>query len=225
MSFSGRYVPVVLLACLSMTGSLFAQSTTKQTSKAPRGAVSGRVTIKDKGAAGVVIGIRKSEDFSRLEPMLRATTDQDGFYRVTNVAAGSYNLIPSAPGFVTADPKDMWNKTVILGEDENVEGINFALVRGGVITGRVTDADGRPVIEQQINIYMVEEGEQQAQQQRAQQRYVPSHTAQTDDRGIYRVFNLRAGQYKVAVGRGDDDYSTPFYPTRTSYKQVFHPDV
>ncbi|HKG81415.1 MAG TPA: carboxypeptidase regulatory-like domain-containing protein [Pyrinomonadaceae bacterium] len=220
MSFSGRYVPAVLLACLSMTGSLFAQSTTKQTSKAPRGTVSGRVTIKDKGAAGVVIGIRKSEDFSRLEPMLRATTDQDGFYRLTNVAAGSYNLIPSAPGFVTADPKDMWNKTVILGEDENVEGINFALVRGGVITGRVTDADGRPVIEQQVNIFRVEAFEQQSRQR----EIYSAGSAQTDDRGIYRVFSLTAGRYKVSIGRADD-VSSPFSNTRATYKQVFHPDV
>ena len=106
MSFSGRYLPAVLLACLSVTVSLFAQSTTKQTSKAPRGTVSGRVTIKDKGAAGVTVGIRKTDDYSRLEPMQRGITDQDGFYRITNIAAGSYDLIPSAPGFVAADAKD-----------------------------------------------------------------------------------------------------------------------
>jgi hypothetical protein len=221
MSFSGRYIPAVLLVFFGLAISLFAQSPAKQTSKAPRGAVSGRVTIKDKGAAGVVIGIRKSEDFSRIEPMLRATTDPDGFYRLTNLAAGSYSLIPSAPGFVTADPKDMWNKTVIVGEDENVEGINFALVRGGVITGRVTDADGRPVIEQQVNIYRVEAFEQQSRQR----EIYPASSAQTDDRGIYRMFGLTAGRYKVSVGRADDVSSGQFSNTRAAYKQVFHPDV
>src|SRR5215213_1650539 len=193
MSFSGRYLPAVSLAILSLTVSLFAQSPTKQTSKVPRGSVSGRVTIKNKGAAGVVIGIRKSEDFARLEPLLRATTDPDGFYRITNVAAGSYSLVPAAPGFVTGDSRDMWNKTVIVGEDENVEGINFALVRGGVITGRVTDADGRPLIEQQVSIYRAETFAQQSQQG----QIYSSGTSFTDDRGMYRMFGLNAGRYKV----------------------------
>jgi protocatechuate 3,4-dioxygenase beta subunit len=221
MSFSGRYLPAVLLAMLSLTISLFAQSTTRQTSKVPRGSVSGRVTIKNKGAAGVVIGIRKSEDFGRLEPLLRGTTDQDGFYRITNVAAGSYSLVPAAPGFVTADSRDMWNKSVIVGEDENVEGMNFALVRGGVITGKVTDADGRPVIEQQVNLYAVEVFDRPAQQR----QIYSAATAQTDDRGIYRMFGLTSGRYKVSAGRADDTYSQPFSTTRASYKQVFHPDV
>jgi hypothetical protein len=96
MRFSGRYLRAVLLVFLGLTVSLFAQSTTKQTSKVPRGSISGRVTIKDKGAAGVTIGIRKSEDYTRLEPFLRATTDQEGFYRITNVAPG---IPPNVYGF------------------------------------------------------------------------------------------------------------------------------
>ena len=30
---------------------------------------------------------------------------------------------------------------------ESTEGVDFALTEGGVITGRVTDAEGRPVVE------------------------------------------------------------------------------
>jgi hypothetical protein len=221
MSFSGRYLLAVLVVFFAVTVSLSAQSTAKQTSKAPRGTVSGRVTIKDKGVAGVTIGMQKSEDYQRLEPILRATTDQDGFYRITNIAAGSYEVMPAAPGFVRADAREPRNKTVIIGEDENVEGINFALVRGGVITGRVTDADGRPVIEQRVSIYQTEVLDQQGPQR---QVYSAAST-QTDDRGIYRIFGLSAGRYKVAVGKADDVYSPPVAPTRSSYKQVFHPDV
>jgi plasmid stabilization system protein ParE len=43
-------------------------------------------------------------------------------------------------------------KTVTIAEGETVEKIDFSLVRGGVITGRVTDADGAPVIGQRINL-------------------------------------------------------------------------
>jgi hypothetical protein len=192
MSFSARYLPAVLLTILSISTSLWAQAVAKQTSKAPRGSISGRVTLKGKGAEGVVVMIRKSEPTNPYEAMQRATTDQDGFYRIANVAPGNYEISPSAPAFVPSDWKEPKSKSVLVGEDENVENIDFALVRGGVITGKVTDADGRPVIQQPVNIFRVEAFDQKSQQDRV----FASGGGQTDDRGIYRVFGLMPGRYK-----------------------------
>ena len=44
-----------------------------------------------------------------------------------------------------------------LSANEAVEGIDFKLTRGGVITGRITDADGRPVIEERISLIAVDQ--------------------------------------------------------------------
>ena len=220
MSFSARYMFAVLFVVLSLTVTVFAQSTTGQTNKAPRGTVSGRVTIKDKGAPGVAVGLRRTEPSVLNQSFLRATTDHDGFYRITNVPPGSYEVTPSVPAFVPADNNRA--QTVVVGEDENVEGINFALVRGGVITGKVTDADGRPVIQQQVSIFRVEAFTQRPGTQRP---IFPGGGAQTDDRGIYRMYGLTAGRYKVATGRSDEMFTPNFSPNRTSYQQVFHPDT
>ena len=221
MRFSVQYLAAVLLTILSFSVSLCAQSTTKQTAKVPRGSISGRVTIKDNGVPGVAIGLRKGDMYPAFEPFQRATTDQDGFYRISNVAPGSYMITAAVPAFVMPDVRDARYKTVLVGDGENVENINFALVRGGVITGRVTDADGRPVIEQQVNIYpaeFVEQGKQHTV-------YAIS-SSQTDDRGIYRVFGLPSGRYKIAVGRSDDDLNVTYgQPRNISYKQVFYPDA
>ena len=222
MCFSARYLPAVLLTLLSLAPSLCAQSTTKQAAKVPRGSVSGRVTIKENGVAGVAIGLRKSPDAMMVsrEPHIRATTDQDGFYRFTNLAPGNYSVTPSVPAYVMAR-KDPQSKNVLVGEDEPVDNINFALVRGGVITGRVTDADGRPVIEQQISVYTIENLEKRSGDQ-------PMWTdwyVQTDDRGIYRIFGLPPGRYKVAAGRTDDNAYNFSAPGRPTYRQVFHPDA
>ena len=222
MSFTARYLPAVLLTLLSLTASLCAQTTTKQAAKVPRGSVSGRVTIKENGVGGVVLGLRKGADAMSVsfDPFVRATTDQDGFYRFTNLAPGNYSITPSVPAYVTAK-KDPQSKTVLIGEDENVENINFALVRGGVITGRVTDADGRPVIEQQIGLYSVENLEKRLPD-------TPMWSdleVQTDDRGIYRMFGLNPGRYKVAAGRTDDNAYNFNSPERPNYRQVFHPDA
>jgi hypothetical protein len=222
MCFSARYLPAVLLTLLSLAASLCAQSTTKQAAKVSRGSVSGRVTIKDKGAPGVAIGLRRSGDaINPGEPYLRATTDHDGFYRFTNVAPGSYSVTPSAPAFVMANTKDARAKSVLVGEDENVEGINFALVRGGVITGRVTDAEGRPVVEQQVNVYTTD----MLAQKSPDRPIFTTKSTQTDDRGIYRVFGLSAGRYKVSAGRTEDLFNPTLSQDSLIYKQVFHRDV
>jgi carboxypeptidase family protein len=221
MSFSAPYLPAVLLTIFTLPTSLWAQTTPKQVTKAPRSSISGRVTIKEKGAAGVVVVIERTDFINRFEPLPKATTDQDGFYRIANVAPGTYQVAPSAPPYVSADFKERVGKNVLVGEDENIENINFALLRGGVITGRVTDSDSRPVIQQQVQIYRVEVVEQ-----RAQQRQVSTpNGGQTDDRGIYRVFGLAPGRYTVAVGRSEEHFITSYGPNRSMYKQVFHPDV
>ena len=214
MCCSARYLPAVLLTLLSLAASLCAQTTTKQAAKVPRGSVSGRVTIKEKGAPGVVIGLRKGGDVVNPgEPFLKVTTDHDGFYRVGNLPPGSYSVTPSAPAFVMADTKDTRNKSVLVGEDENVEGINFALVRGGVITGRVTDAEGRPVVEQQVNVYSTDMFEKQF----PERPIFAVNSVQTDDRGIYRVFGLGAGRYKVAAGRTEDAFNPTLSQERVVY--------
>ncbi|MEN3327345.1 MAG: hypothetical protein V7638_2152 [Acidobacteriota bacterium] len=224
MSFSARFLPAVLLTIFSLPSSLWAQAASKQPSKAPSSSISGRVTIKEKAAAGVVVSLRKSGQINLFEPALRATTDQDGNYRIVNVPPGNYEVTPSTPAFVPSDAKEQRNKIVLVGEDENIENINFALVRGGVITGKVTDADGRPVIQQQVNIFRAEPVNPQQPQQLRQA--FPSAGGPTDDRGIYRVFGLMPGRYKVAVGRSDETLNQSFGgPQRSTYQQVFHPDV
>lgn len=225
MSFSAHYLPAVLLTILSLPISPSAQTTPKQTSKAPRGSISGRVTIKEKGAAGVAVSLRKSDFMNPFESLPRGTTDQDGFYRISNVAPGTYEVTPVAPAFVAADGREQRGKSVLVGEDDdNVENINFSLVRGGVITGKITDADGRPVIQQPVSIYKFDAFQQSSQPQAPQRPVFPMGNAQTDDRGIYRVFGLLPGRYKVAAGRGEDTF-TPLNSQRAIYKQVFHPDV
>ena len=209
-----------MLTVFSLAVSLSAQSTTTPAAKAPRGSVSGRVTIKDKGAGGVAVSLRKTE-MNPYEQYLKATTDHDGFYRIANVPAGSYEVVPSAPAFVLAEQR---TKAVVIGEDDTVENINFALVRGGVITGKVTDADGRPLILQQVSLFTAEAFTQPTQPQ-AQRQVYPFTSVQTDDRGIYRMYGLRAGRYKVATGRSDDTFAPGFSQMRATYNQVFHPDV
>jgi protocatechuate 3,4-dioxygenase beta subunit len=221
MNSSHRFCALLLFAVLCIPVSLQAQAPAKPPVKTPHGTVSGRVTIKDKPAAGVLVGLRQPPGMANfMEKFYTAVTDQQGNYRITNVPPGTYEIFPSAPAYVNTEANTARGKNVIVGDDENVEDINFSLIRGGVITGKVTDADGRPLIQQPVYLYRAGDFLQQP----LRQVYAASNQ-QTDDRGVYRFFGLAAGRYKVASGRGDDVYAANYYqPTRITYKQVFHPN-
>src|SRR5258705_3146894 len=191
--------------------------THSQTSIVKKGlaSISGKVTIKGRGAPGIVVGLRAADSSGPRTSQYRATTNQDGNYRITNVPVGSYQVAPAVLSFV--DGGEPRGKTVIVAEGETVEGIDFILIRGGVITGRVNDADGRPLIEEQVQLLQI------ASNNQGGQIYVNSaRMAQTDDLGIYRAFGLPRGSYKVAGGKADD-VSFAGGGRRSQYQQTFHP--
>jgi protocatechuate 3,4-dioxygenase beta subunit len=146
--------------------------------------------------------------------VFKAKTDQNGKYRVIDIPPGSYQVAAVAPAFVPTNLLSK-NETVVLGENESVDGIDFELVRGGVITGKVVDADGRPVVEQRVNLVSADRTPKQP-------IVIATTSAMTDDRGVYRMFGLTAGRYKVYVGQTEDTFFTTV-SGRASYKQTFHP--
>jgi 5-hydroxyisourate hydrolase-like protein (transthyretin family) len=211
---------VMFLLCCALTPvCVRAQTTTK---KSLRSSISGKVTIKGKPASGIIVGARQADMSNSFQPTYKATTDQDGNYRILNVPAGNYEVLSASPVFVNAEINNQRGKYLVLAEGENVENINFSLVRGGVITGKIIDADGRPVIQQQVSLYRAGAFEQSSAQRG---QIYPTTSVSTDDRGIYRMFGIVAGRYKVAAGRGDNTFSGSLAVGRASYQQVFHPDV
>src|SRR6185295_6017690 len=117
MSFSARHLFAVLLTIFTLPTLLWAQPAPKETTKAGRGSISGRVTLKGKGVFGVAVALRKNEPgWNAYERVPRAMTDQDGFYRLTNLVAGTYEVRPIVPAFVPTDARES-RATVLLGED------------------------------------------------------------------------------------------------------------
>lgn len=204
------------------SGSVFravAQTQTKPNKRAPGGQVTGRVTIGGRAAAGIVVSVRANNYNPWTDPSLKATTNQEGRYHISGISPGTYLIVPIAWAFVSETSSDgQRGRPVVIAEDENVGDIDFALVRGAVITGKVTDADGRPVMEESVNLMPVDQLNQRGTS------YPGVIPFMTDDRGIYRMFGLPAGRFKVSVGQGDDDFSVGG-GGRKSYRRTFSPDA
>ncbi len=78
----------------------------------------------------------------------RVKTDDDGRYRFMRLAEGHYSIhAVSGAYFAKENCRYGANcREVTLDDGETLENVDFTFVRGGVITGRVTDAEDRPVI-------------------------------------------------------------------------------
>jgi protocatechuate 3,4-dioxygenase beta subunit len=167
-----------------------------------------------------------------MSPAGRSTTDSDGNYRITKVQPGRYQvaLLSSAYTFSSEDLAGARTKTLLVEEGEDVSGVDFSVVRGGVITGRITDADGRPVIEERVTLFSEQPGFSaqtgQANPNPRFQIFNPNNPAgmQTDDRGVYRIYGLAPGRYKIAAGLAENNYSG-YGGRRATYKQTFFPDA
>jgi protocatechuate 3,4-dioxygenase beta subunit len=206
---SSRAVVAAVLIIISAAVSSSSQTTPE---KAATATISGKVKIKDKAVAGVTVFAEEQNSRGwRQRSNFRGTTDQNGNYRITNVAAGTYSIRPVAPAFALEDY--VANNAIVIGEGEAVEDINFSLVPGAVITGRISDPDGKPLVEESVNIMPIDPAS-----------YVSmpfEGSLRTDDRGIYRAFGLHAGKYKVSVGQ---DQSLPG-ERRSFHRQTFYPSV
>lgn len=162
-----------------------------QVERGPLNSVSGRVTVKGKGISGISVSLRSTNPGQRNQT-LSARSDQDGNYRIGNVPRGTYQIGPSSLEFSVTDNQQ---RVLILTEGESVDAIDFALVRGGVITGKVTVSGDQPLIEALIS-YTVERTDDMGNQSSRTESRI-----QTDDRGIYRLFGLGPGKYKLSASR------------------------
>ena len=174
--------------------------------------VSGKVTAKNKALAGIAVVATEINDGRGLQyARYRDTTDNEGNYRISNIAAGNYFVYPLAPGLVE---KAQSKRMLTIAAGESISNFDFALLPGGVITGRITNVDGQPLIEERVDVMPVDGSPQ----------FMPPEAAiQTDDRGIYRAFGLRPGKYRVSVGQPTK--GLPGFTPKQMYSQTFYPSV
>jgi len=155
-----------------------------------------------------------------MSPELRenrlATADGDGKFEFKEVKPGRYNVTASKGSYVALQygqtrPFEPGKPLEVLA-NQTIEKVDFALPRGGIITGRVIDEFGEPLVDTMVSA-------QRYQNFNGQRRLTPAgRPAMTNDVGEFRLFAIPPGQYYLTatlrpMGFGDSDDRTGYAPT------------
>ena len=174
------------------------------------GAITGRVTGPDGRpmADARVVALRISQ---RPGSAHSAAGDDDGNFKLASLSPGIYILLAYAPGYVSAETPSE-NAIHRIGEN-----LTIRMIKGGVITGRVTDEAGEPVVGVGVKCHRLRNPE--GRMTDSQFELMGYGFGVTDDRGIYRAYGLQPGVYIVSIDSGDGVQikrdSPTYYPSAT----------
>ncbi len=206
-----------LLACVTLS---VAQTPPKEATAS----IAGHVTIGGKSAPGITVVAVSNISYFENKTVAKATTDEDGNYKLTRLAAGHFTIFPLAKSYVVvkASAYKGPGQEVNVAEGEAITKIDFPLIRGGVVTGRITDAEGHPLIGERVSIVPKDSNADVG----PQLAMLGGTRNQTDDRGVYRVYGLGPGNYKVSVGQGAAGGAVSVMGMGNSqYVKTFYPGV
>ena len=186
----------VLVLLVTIAGAAAAQSQPDE-GTITTGAISGQV-VNDSGQPlpNALVSVRA---FGSPGPGRTTTTDSEGSFQVKGLEPVSYVISVAVAGYVMTPRDPDRNPTAYyhLGDVARIE-----LVKGAVITGTVTRANGEPVIVVPVRAYLIRDGNGRPARYGAVVKEVT-----TDDRGIYRIYGLPSGTFVVAAGGGN---SSPY---------------
>ena len=215
----------VIVAAVLLAVSLPAQTRDPRPAPATGTAViAGRVVAVGEPATPVRRA-RVTVTSSTSEVTRAVIAEDDGSFVVAGLPAGRYTVSASKPGWIRgsfgAVKPGRSGVAIALVAAQRVNDVLVRMARGGVVTGTVTDENGRPLpgVAVRLMQYRIQEGV------RILNPLAAADSDLTDDRGEYRMFGLLPGEYAVAAI--PPDAGTP--PTRSpsggtvAYVPVYYP--
>lgn len=185
--------------------------------------IRGKITGADSGR-----GLRRAQisiNAPELGERRRASTNTRGEFEIRDLPPGRYTITASRSGYLAFEyaqkrPGER-GKTLELSEGEAMVGIDIALPRAGVISGRVIDENSEAV--PRVSVWVMRQ-----EFFRGRRRLVPvSGGVRTDDTGQYRATGLAPGEYVVLATLGETwtaggetkqvlGYAPTFFPATAS---------
>jgi hypothetical protein len=133
--------------------------------------------------------------FSDIAPVVY--TDGRGKFVLKNVDVGTYNLIFSAPGYVSQEYGQRQltgaGTPIRIESNKSVPELTMRMTPTGNVNGRITDSDGRPAVGIQIQLLQANYNSD------GRRVFHSGGTARTNDRGEYRLYWVTPGKYYLTA--------------------------
>ena len=186
--------------------------------------VHGRVVAADTGKAlhrarVHLQGMGNSNDGLELDVL----TDRDGQYRFQAIPAGRYTLQSSKAGFLdtSSDQQPGLRYSTISVAAGEARRVDFALPRGAVISGRITDDAGEPLASVQVTALRFNYSSSGV-------RLFPGNampfSGRTDDRGEFRLPGLSPGTYLIVAdyqtNAPGESFAMTYYPGTLRFNEA-----
>jgi hypothetical protein len=177
--------------------------------------------------AGTVVGSESGRPVAFASIILRggpaelaAATDFQGQFSLSKVPAGSYTLHVSKPGYVdttfgqTRPGTNTPGRRIVLADRQRLTGLPVVLSQGSSVAGVIRSASGEPLYKAMVRV----------------SRWATTNglrtletvaTAETDDRGSYRVPLLPPRHYLISVDPAEVHRDRPAAPLAS----VFYPQA
>src|SRR5262249_15450730 len=131
---------------------------------------------------------------------LSTSTDEEGRFEIGDLPARAYTMGVYAPGYVQPPRDD--NAFYRPGDS-----LTIRMIKGGVITGTVTNAFGTPLVGLPVGAIRIRDLEGR----RSRSSAIGERDRRTDDHGVYGIYGLEPGYYTVMAGGVQRSFpGTPF---------------
>ena len=192
-----RSMLALLAIAWSIVGAASAQTPRDASRTTAAGAITG-VVLSDDRPARPLRRARVRLAGSEMSIARAIVTNEDGTFVFERLSPDDYTITAAKDGYVTiswgATRPGRQGRTIVLSRGET-RSVTVHLPRGSVITGKIADAQGQPVPGVRIDV-LSDRFVPSAGERRLMPAGLPTVT---DDRGVYRVFDLPAGDYLVTA--------------------------
>ena len=207
----------------------------------PTSSVSGQVVTAAEGAplkSARLVLVPERQGTGSLQ-VHSAMSDAEGKFNIKEIPAGRYRFSASHNGYVDQQFQSAGvekGAVLALRAGEQVKDVLFRMTLAAVITGRVDDEDGEPMANiQVVALQRPSEEEKEDNPWLGHRELSAAAGGQTDDRGQYRLFGLKPGEYYIRaidefmptmmlLGIASDDWAV-HESLGSQYAPVYYPGV
>lgn len=196
-----RLLPILIVFLFTIASLITVQAQENDDKSTLKGTINGRI-VDGNGQPmnNVMVSTRTVARIINGAPV-STTTDEQGHFQLDGLTTGNYTINAAFPGYVIENTPSNKEAYYRVG-DNNIE---ITMIKGGAINGTITGSNNEPIIGLPVAYVYLKDLDGKVSKVRNDKNYF-SQRAYTDDRGVYRLYGLRPGEYLVRVG-GYSPYS------------------